>query len=231
MRISVKPDVLALAKGLTAADVRAKSDISRLKEIDYSIDERLFAAWDLIAQITKEQPTLGPDMVRNSKGSAHHTGDAIDIHLSPTGLAKLKKNFIQFLRHKELGIGGVGVYPWGVHIDTRQDWAKNTWLVKSGAITDKYLIRHWSKDGAPLWMQLDTQPEDPDGGILESTLDLFAPNKFKSYLKDLLTWVVIAGAVYFGFRFLLSYFLAFIDSKAKRYAAPSKRSYQKRRYY
>jgi len=81
------------------------------------------------------------------KDSAHLDDAAFDVHLNPQQFAQLRENLDDFVRDAYLaGLGGFGVYPTSVHIDTQSDKAKNLWYVPG---TDHaYQIRHWADRGA-----------------------------------------------------------------------------------
>jgi len=80
--------------------------------------------------------------------SPHLTGDAFDIHLSSLQMAELRKNARELLEDgSRIGLGGLGVYPWGVHIDTKQ--GTNFW--GTDEMDGGIVLRHWNESGVPLF--------------------------------------------------------------------------------
>jgi len=61
---------------------------------------------------------------------------------------------------------GIGIYPWGVHIDTDgQNKANKYWASPDGG--NEYLMRHWS-DGVPLLFvsRGNLETTAPDGSLI-----------------------------------------------------------------
>jgi len=50
--------------------------------------------------------------------SKHITGNAMDFHINGLSNRKLHKICKKLWKNKEILTGGIGFYPWGVHIDT-----------------------------------------------------------------------------------------------------------------
>lgn len=76
-----------------------------------------------------------------AKDSAHLRGNALDLVLDAGQIYLFRQNFSEFLKRAyEFGLRGIGIYDWGVHIDTEGQKAVRVW---NDGEAD-YYIRYWN---------------------------------------------------------------------------------------
>lgn len=131
-----------LSDHLTRSEVRAKSTGSLT-----DIDAKLPVLFELVRLYGGGKPVSINSAIRNFvpsggvKDSEHMTGTAFDLGLSSGQLQRIKDNINAFmLDFVSAGGVGLGVYSWGLHVDTGfRSPAKYWWGNNSG----EWPIRHW----------------------------------------------------------------------------------------
>jgi len=160
-----------LSEHLTRSEVRAKST-GLLRDID----ARLPQLFELVRQYSGGLPIKINSAIRNFvpdggvKRSEHMLGNAFDLGMLANQIKILRQNSKEFIEAVAYVMDGntfgIGIYPWGVHIDTDgQNKANKYWASPDGG--NEYLMRHWS-DGVPLLFvsRGNLETTAPDGSLI-----------------------------------------------------------------
>ena len=122
-----------------------------------TIDEKLPELFELVrkyaggtsARVSNSIREPG-SVAKGAKNSSHHRGNAFDVDLTTAQLETLRQNLPAFLEEAvPFGLGGLGVYPGHVHIDTETDGVAHYYKDETGY---EWALRHWSDRGAPMWL-------------------------------------------------------------------------------
>jgi len=138
-----------LSDHLSKSEVRSKST-GTLKDIN----ARLPLIFEIIRKYAGGTSVSINSAVRDyvPKGgvqfSEHMLGNAFDLGLSSTQMQNLIRTKSEWFPEAfAAGLRGLGVYYWGLHIDTDgQDKATHFWLI-SNDDNAEYLLRYWHTSG------------------------------------------------------------------------------------
>jgi len=163
------------------------------------IDARLPELFELVRQYSGGLPARVSNSVRQpgsvetgAKDSSHHRGNAFDIALSAKQLSTLRENLQAFLNEAVFaGLGGLGIYPTHVHIDTEDQGVSSYWRLPGGNY--EWPLRHWADRGAPFWLvRSAAYSPTPDEGIL---VEIEKQADVKPFNPAILVFLAVIGYI------------------------------------